>query len=164
MAFLKDNKYIKLFETGSFKVYPSAEKRQQYKNATSSEVILAKYQELKKELDQQLMQVAITAGYTEESLSNPELWKAFRALPELNTITAKFAELNREMSCYEWDLSAEKGAKHDFPLIEKFYPDVKESIPEIIESAGIGFWKSSNLADMYEEAKRERLFGETEDC
>lgn len=164
MAFLKDNKYIRLLEDGSFKVYSSAEKRAQHKNATSSEVILAKYQELRADLNTQLTQIVLDAGYTQEDIANPDLHDILIVLPGIQNLVKELEELNDELYEYESDLSNEQGAKHDFPLIAKFYPDVKDSIPEIIEGANIGIWKSSKLADMYEEAKAKHRFGETEDC
>ena len=45
----------------------------------------------------------------------------------------------------------------------EFYPDVKDSIPVVIE-AGSSFWDTKSLPEMYEEAKAKHRFGETEDC
>lgn len=164
MAFLQDNKYIKLFENGSFKVYSSEAKRLKHKNATSSEVILAKYRELESELDAQVVQLITAAGYPESAMSDPDLYDTLISLPGAQELAEKLGEFNTEFSQYNSDLANEQGTQHEFPIMAQIYPDVKDSIPEIIEGANIGIWKATTLADMYEEAKAKHRFGETEDC
>lgn len=163
MAFLKNNKYIKLLEDGTYKVYPSQEVRDRQKNATNPEIILQKYKELIDAIEGQLQEFVSSLGYSEEELQNPDLCAEIMALPSIVNYEAQLTPLCTEIWEYENDLRLEQGAQHEFPIMSEFYPDIKDSIPVVLESAS-SLWKSHTLADLYEEAKAKRRFGETEDC
>lgn len=163
MALLKDNKYIKLFEDGSFKIYESISARNKHKNAISSDIVFKKYDELVEDLDKELRTLVSSYGYPEDAVTKKELHDELMALPGVAEICKKIEEIDDEEYHYHNDLCEECGAKHDFPIVAKFFADVKDSIPNIIEKAGT-FWNSTTLEEMYKEAKEKLRFGETEDC
>jgi hypothetical protein len=47
--------------------------------------------------------------------------------------------------------------------MEKYFPDVKDSIPHIIEGCFL-VWDSTDIDEIYKLAKERKRFGETEDC
>ena len=51
----------------------------------------------------------------------------------------------------------------DFPLMKEFYPDVKDSIPDIVEMVFLPL-EGKSLEEKYICAKKDRYFGETKDC
>lgn len=163
MAFLQENKYIRLFEDGSYKVYPSEEARLKHKNATDSAVILQKYIDLRAELDTALFSALYSLGYTDEDFQNESKYQEIMALPQVIEYDSKTGLLDQEAVDYSYDLQCEQGARHEYPIIAEFYPDVKDSIPVVIEAGG-SFWDAKSLPEMYEEAKVKHRFGETEDC
>ena len=51
----------------------------------------------------------------------------------------------------------------DFPLMKEFYPDVKDSIPDIVEMVFLPL-EGKSLEEKYLCAKKDRYFGKTKDC
>lgn len=160
---LDNSKYIKLDGDGSIIVYSSLEKRLKQKQATSSSLILEKYNELITSIDNKINELVISHGYTEEDRGNEDMCEILMALPGLRELMDEAGIIASEKFCYQDDLEAENGTDHDFPIISKFFPDVKDSIPDIVERANV-VWTSKNIEDIYKEAKVKSRFGETEDC
>jgi hypothetical protein len=134
MALLKDTKYIKLEQNGQVSIYKSAEARQRHKAATSSDKIILKYKELILEYQTQLTIILKTSGVDLELLnSDPTLQNKVLKDTEVAQILKLLDIVSTELYYYETDLSKNKGAQHEFPIMEKYFPDVKDSIPHIIE-------------------------------
>jgi hypothetical protein len=135
MAFLQENnKYIRLFEDGSYKVYPSEEARLKHKNATDSQIILQKYADLRIELDETLFSTLYSLGYTDEDFQDEAKCQEILLLPQVIEYDSKTSALDQEATDYAYDLQCEQGARHEYPIMTGFYPDIKDSIPVVIES------------------------------
>ena len=160
---LDNNNYIKLDSDGSIVVYSNLEKRLKQKQATSSSLILEKYDELINAVDDKIHDLIVAHGYSEEDRANEDLGETLHNLPGMKELIEEMGTISFEKFCYQDDLEAENGATHDFLIISKFFPDIKDSIPEIIERANV-VWASKSVEDVYKEAKVKSRFGETEDC
>lgn len=163
MALKVNNQYIRLLQNGDVEVYSNIEARNSYKEATSSKKILEKYNELSANWDTKLRELVILHGYSEEALYDESLRDELILLPGIKEICDELEKIGDEEYLYNSDLHYEKGANHDFPIIAEFFPDVKNSIPNIVSRATL-LWESKNLSDIYKEAKAKNRFGVTEDC
>lgn len=85
------------------------------------------------------------------------------SLPGVSEICKKIEEITDEEHLYYKDFYKAGGTSHEFPIMSKFFTDVKDSIPNILLQAGT-LWESKSVGDMYKEAKEKLRFGETEDC
>ena len=59
--------------------------------------------------------------------------------------------------------TAHNGTDRDFPLMREFYPDVKDSIPDIVEMVFLPL-EGASLEEKYLSAKKDKYFGKTKDC
>lgn len=175
MALLNsDGKYIKIIDTeGNFEVYETAESREVNKVAPDPEDILAKYDELILEaqnsyekylIDNNIaykndegILIPLDETFTEDSFT--ELLKNDTILSQLYTT---WTELLEEKHFYEEDLFFKDGCKHEYKYMIKYYPDIKNSLPKVIEQAWTEI-NGSTIEEMYEDAKRTKRFGDTED-
>lgn len=140
MALLNSkNRYIKLETDGSYEVYASEEARARAKQSTSGDMILAKYRELIADLDKQ----------EEFRYYDPE------------GFAAQYDPLQEEYYRY-WYNFTNYITGQEYPIIAKVFPDVVDSIPEIIE-AGMVLLSGNNLEEVYLNAKQVKRFGETTD-
>ena len=134
------NLYIKLDTDGNYEVYASEEARARVKQSTSCEVILAKYEELLGELlKQEELKYYDTEGFN-----------------------AKYNPLYEEFCRYCRNLTKHITGQ-EYPIIAKIYPDVADSIPEIVEGGKVVL-SSSSQEEAYLKAKQLKLFGETIDA
>lgn len=159
----KTNQYIRLLENGDVEVYSSQESRIRQKESISSTEVLLKYDELISEWDLKLRKLILSYGYTEEALTDEALHDELMAIPGVADICKKIEEIDDEEYLYSLDLSQKTGAKHEFPIMTKFFPDIKNSIPELLGKVSVR-WNSASIQDIYNEAKFKKRFGETEDC
>ena len=134
------NRYIKLYEDGTYEVYSSEEARKRFKKSTASSVILAKYLELISDLESQ----------EEFHYYDPE------------GFTAAYCPLISEYETYSYNL-INYITGQEYPIMAEYYPDVADSIPEIIEAACIP-QTSKDLEEAYIKAKQVKRFGETTDA
>lgn len=140
MALLNSkNRYIKLACGGSYEIYASEEARIRAKQSVSSEVVLAKYRELLRALDQQ----------DELKYYDPD------------GFAAQFDPLQEEYYRYWYNLINYKIGQ-EYPLMAKIFPDVADSIPEVVE-AGVTLLSGNNAEEVYLSAKQSKRFGETID-
>ena len=140
MALLNSkNCYIKLTQSGRYEIYASEEARKKVKKSTSGETILAKYLELINDLDKQ----------AEYRCYDPE------------GFYAKYVPLDQEYLRYKHNF-----VKHivgqEYPIMAEIYPDVADSIPEIVEAGTIKV-SGKDLEDVYLNIKQLARFGETSD-
>ena len=132
--------YIKLALDGSYSIYASAHARLKEKESTPGEVILLKY----KELLEELLSQAEFEYYDPEGFS-----KIYLPLIE-------------EATRYENDFKY-RVVGNSYPIMAEFYPDVADSIPEIIEGGQI-YRPNKSIEDAYIKAKTIKRFGETIDA
>lgn len=132
--------YIKVDEKGNFEFYPSLESRARIKSAVDSAVIIAKYQEIIKELE----------ADEERRYYDSENFSA-----EYDPWLAEFQRYLNDLSDYNY------GKR--YPLMQKYYPNVSDSIPEIIEAGSI-YAEKATIEDMYIYAKEKKYWGDTEDA
>lgn len=146
MALLNsDNKYIRVLEDGSYFVYPSVSAREREKNATSSSLIIEEYKSRLKSLEDDL----------ERRDYDTDNWNA------------EWSSLNEEYLKYLYNLEFFKyDAESSYLIMAQVYPDVRDSIPEIIESGQIMVSPNTSIEsvdDRYEFFKEKEFFGMTED-
>lgn len=134
-------KYIKLGKDGTYEVYPSEEARKRLKASTSGDVILAKYRELIRELEK------------------PEQ-DEFRYY-DPDSFTAIYDPLVEEYYRY-WYNFDNYIIGQEYPIMAEIYPDIADSIPEIIEAACIPH-EYKDVEEAYIKAKQLKRFGETLD-
>jgi hypothetical protein len=134
------NKYIKLHEDGLYEIYASEDARQRFKESTASEIIINKYLELILEL---------------------EVQEEFRYY-DPKSFAAKYNPLVLEYETYRYNL-ANYITGQEYPIIATYYPDVADSIPEILE-AGYVSLAGEDLDKIYITAKQVKRFGETTDA
>lgn len=132
--------YIKLYADGTYEIYTSFEARERYKNSTPSEIILQKYQTLIQELEKQ------------------EEFRYYNGA----AFEAQYHPLVNEYHKYRYCL-ANYITTETYPIMEQYYSDVKDTIPEIIES-GQTLDASETTADTYEYAKKHLRWGDTTDA
>ena len=159
----KTNQYIRLLDNGVVEIYPSQEDRNKQKVATHYTKILSKYEELMNEWDLKLKELIISYGYSEEALGDETLYEELIGLPGVDEICKELEKITDEEYLYSLDISRETGAKHEFPIMTKFFSDVKDSIPNLSGRVYIS-WDATTLPDIYAEAKAKHRFAETEDC
>lgn len=140
MALLNlDNKYIKLNSDGTFEIYASKEARLRTKQCTESGVILEKYRFIAQELEADL---------------------EFRYFDPTG-FAHKYDPWIAEYLRYEYNLSMHIVGE-TYPLMSEFYPDVADSIPQIIESGSIDL-SGDALTELYTKAKERKYWGDTLD-
>lgn len=140
MALLNSkNHYIKLNSAGHYEVYISEESRKRVKESTASDTILAKYLEL---------------------ITNLEQDKEFQYYVR-ESFAAKYDPLVREYNRYRYNL-ASCIVGQEYPIMAEIYPDVANSIPEIVE-AGCVPQHAKDIEEAYLKAKQLKQFGETTD-
>lgn len=133
-------RYIRLSLDGTYEVYTSEIARNKVKTSTSSETIIAKYRELIIDLEQQ-------EDYSYYDFEN---------------FCAEYLPLLDEYYSYCYNLT-NYITTQDYPIMAKIYPDVADSIPEIIE---VGRIPQTNISldEAYIKAKQLERFGETTDA
>ena len=72
MALLKDDKYIKLTVDGKVYVYKSKEAREKHKQAPSTDIVLALYDEQILKAEHALQEASIKYNFSLENLSNSD--------------------------------------------------------------------------------------------
>ena len=153
MALLKNEQYIRLFEDGSCEIYPSQEEREKIKNSTPKETIMEKYEEL---LNIQRQSIKLFLE------NNPNIQSENDIPFELKNMIEDFDILNNEYSNYLNDCRYLDGAKHDYTIMEIYYPDVYNSVPKITMRVKITL-EGNTLEEIYLDAKAKERFGETID-
>lgn len=140
MALLNQSEeYIKLNTNGSYDIYASLEDRENIKNATPFEIIKTKYQEI---IDSYLADEE--RQYYDSTAWQQEFWS-----------------WDEEYKRYLYDIQLAKGAT-SYPLMAQHYPDIANSVPNIIQSGSIVV-ETETGAEIYEIAKERKYWGETED-
>jgi hypothetical protein len=133
------NEYIKISLDGTFKIYKAAKERTQEKKAPTFEEIRDKYQEV----------LTNMRNDHERLYYDP----TFRPLLD------------------QWEMEYEKYLQmhlqgkrcKDFPLMTKYIPNIKDSLPELLCEGQLGV-SGNTLAEVYESVKHYGYFGEVEDC
>ena len=134
--------YIKLNSDGTFEMYSSEVDRLKLKAATDSSLILQKYIEIL--LDLQSEKYAEMRYYDRESWSQQyDSW---------------LSEFNRYDNNLIQHITTET-----YPLMAEYYPDVADSIPNIILTGTMG--QHADTAEQnYDVAKKYKTWGETIDA
>ena len=132
--------YIKLNSDGKYTVYASAEARKKIKESTPGATIISKYKEL----------LADLLSQEEFIYYDP---KSFNEV---------YQPLIEEYSRYENDFKYHV-IGNSYPIMSEYYPDVADSIPEIVEGGRICRLNDS-IEDAYIKAKKVKRFGETIDA
>jgi hypothetical protein len=135
----QEGKYIKLSQKGEFEIYTSEEARIKVKNSIPGEAILNKYLELIKNLELQ----------EERRYYDPDWHKEYIALCT-------------EYQDYRYDLNNCITGK-EYPIMASFYPDITNSIPDII-CKGIINMSVCSVEEAYTDAKQSKYWGETVDA
>ena len=140
MALLNQNEeYIKLNTNGSYDIYASQEDREKVKNSTPFEIIKNKYQEI---IDSYLAD-------EERQYYDSKAWQQ------------EYWAWDEEYQRYLYDIQLAKGAG-EYPLMAQYYPDIANSVPNIIQSGSIVV-EAETGEEIYEIAKERKYWGETED-
>lgn len=140
MALLNDKgEYIKLCSDGMYEIYASEEARLKVKNSTPGGVIIAKYQTLINDLEQQ-----------------HERWYY-----DSEAFDAEYQAIYAEYYRYEYNYIHHISGQ-SYPIMMQYYADVNDSIAEIIESGKIVV-KDTDLAQAYINAKIVNRWGNTID-
>lgn len=135
---LPDNRYIKFNLDGSYVIYQSAEGRLLNKEATTFDAVLKKYSAILKKL-----------------FANQERRYYDPSFPD--EIKAWVAEAIKYKACvYEGNTT------EDFPLIQKYIKDVKNTIPVIV-GRGQFYTTANTLEELYKEMKNKEIFGKIDE-
>lgn len=141
MALINENdNYIKVIKDGWYYIYASEEEREKEKNAVRSSVVLQWYAN----------KIAELIADTERQYYDEENWNR------------EFQAVDSERRLYEYNL-ANYITTGSYPVIAKVYPDVEDSIPEIIQMGSL-MVESETAEEEYELVKEREYFGETEDA
>ena len=133
-------KYIKVYKNGHYEIYVTEAARKKVKESTPSSVIVQKYCELLDDLNaQEERRYYDPIGFAEERY-------------ELET---EFARYRYNLNCHIVD--------QEYPIMANIYPDVANSIPEIIE-AGTLKQTEETLEAAYKSFKQLKCWGETIDA
>jgi hypothetical protein len=143
MALINLNgKYIKLYEDGRYEMYTSEAARKKLKESTPGKVILNKYEELIADLEK--------PEQAEFRYYDPE---GFAAI---------YDPLVQEYRDYQYNFDNYITGQ-EYPIMAEYYPDVADSIPELVVAARISQLGES-LEESYIKAKQVKRFGETTDA
>lgn len=133
-------KYIKLYENGKYEIYRSEAARKRTKSSTSSDIIIKKYIELLHNLENQM----------ERRYYDP------------SGFTSEYDPLEAEYQRYRYNL-INHNTTEEYPLMAQYYPDVADSIPDIVE-AGVTMDRAENSQEIYTLAKFKHRWGDTTDA
>lgn len=140
MALLnKNGRYIKVLPDGTYLIYASEEARNKVKASTPGEVILDTYRARLADLESQ----------SERHYYDPEGFEA------------EYSALHREYNSYWYNFTFGI-VGGSYPIMETTYPDIADSISEIIESGKV-YFKETSIEDIYTTAKQIKRWGETTD-
>ena len=168
MALLNINKnYIRLIQLNNTQVkciiYKNKSERDLQKAATRSDVIIEKFEQL-------ISEYRLTANLKikEEGLAayvgkNNKKISATRQ-NRLIEILEPLAQLQDEYSRYRYCLNSQIKGDEKFPLISKYIENPEDSLLPNTASIILSVTSCDNLDKVYEEIKRLKIFGETEDC
>lgn len=161
MALINDiSNYIKVYADGRYEVYASQESRETLKEHTDSSKIIKKYNELMKRCESKFNAYLEKNGITITKLNAKKIFEEHPTLAKLND---ECSCICNELSCYEYDLHVANGPHHEFPIIEKYFDDVKDTIPTIIEKGKVSI-ESKTIDEAYDKLKKLKRFGDTIDC
>ena len=133
-------KYIKLYPNGVYEIYRSEAAREKIKYSTDAKIIIKKYVTLLKELENQMER----RYYDPSGFAN------------------EYDPLEAEYQRYRYNL-VNHNATEEYPLMAQYYPDVADSIPDIIE-AGTTIDRAENSQEIYTIAKFKHRWGDTTDA
>ena len=140
MALLNQSEeYIKLNTNGSYDIYASQEDREKLKSSTPFETIKNKYREIIDNL----------FADEERQYYDSKAWEQ------------EHQQWDKEYQRYLYDIELAKGAT-SYPLMEQYYPDIANSVPNIIQSGSIEI-EAETGEEIYQIAKENKYWGETED-
>lgn len=139
----KEGHYIKLDKGGAFEIYPSEEARLRVKGSTSPQSILKKYLEIISDL--------YSPKYEElHYYGNGEFDKLFQGW---------MTEYQHYQHNYSNSIVGE-----EYPLMAEYYPDVADSIPQILVAGTVGNYDPETAEEAYLLAKQDKSWGETTDA
>ena len=130
---IKDNYYFKINLDGSYFIYKNKTARNKEKKAPKPEVIIAKYKEIIAEI------TSIEYQRYHEKTGDEQAWI-------------------EECQKYCLNLQNHKGGEK-YPLMEQYFADVANSIPEIVSRGTIGI-QAKTLKELYNYLKQKNIFGE----
>lgn len=163
LKILDNRHYVRLINDldVNFEIYESEEARIRFKSATASTIILQKYEELIAEQEQ-----LISKYLSDNEIPKEELNKLCKTYKPLKKYFMQLDKLHKEYVTYKYELQLEKGAKSSFTIMKKYYSDVANSIPYIVQKGFtmLGDKKRPKVDALYNEAKKVARFGDTEDC
>lgn len=140
MALLNEKEeYIKLNTNGDYDIYASQEDREKVKHSTPYIVIKEKYEQLISDLD----------ADEERQYYDSKAWDI------------EYSGWRDEYNRYLYDVQLAKGGT-SYPLMAQYYPDIANSVPNIIQSGSIVI-ETETGEQIYEIAKERKYWGETED-
>lgn len=131
---IKDKYYLKININGEYLLYESEKNRNAVKNATSFITILKKYSEI----------IRTMLSDTERRYYDPSF---------SIEIQDWIDESNLYRACLDNGDTTKK-----FPLMKKYFKDINNSIPKIIQCGKLGI-KANSLEEMYNKIKQFKIFG-----
>lgn len=158
---IKKNQYLRMLldDEMNFEIYASQDDRLRYKNATSSNLIIDKYLELIASAK------TIFLDYIKSNkIDITKIYSLVETDAVLKKLMDEFNLIYSEYCAYIEALRLNKNNLSNFEIMKQYYPDVADSIPNIVKSGYICMSDHDNLESLYNEIKTSKLFGKTSDC
>ena len=115
-----------------------------------------------------------TARAKEKKLNHKTVFDKYTQLLEENKLSSELLYYNIDAANHYFEILDESNkyaravqngyANEEFPIMAEFFPNIKDSIPTIISSGGIGLPKKNmTTEEVYEFIKRYEIFGKIDE-
>lgn len=131
---LKDKTYLKIDTKGNYTIYKNKTARNKEKKVSSQEIV-NKYKEILENyhLDAELVY------YAPDIIQEYMDWKS---------------EYDNYLTALQY-----RDFKFEFPLMSKYFSNIKDSLPLIIKSGNISVPKNKSIEEIYAYIKQQEFFG-----
>lgn len=183
MALLNDDGYIRMLPYGDYEVYHTTEERLTFKEGHNYDSVMKSYEDLIVSIESEVwtkIDGQHRFGTEYPDMDTPIYDPIFKVRhPEAWNIAAYLIHQKDEQLAQRWNdvciernrynnnvlndaVSYEDFEEMSFPIMEQIRQDIHLSKIRPFEQGGFNF-DIETVADVYEEVKRLRIFGETED-
>lgn len=183
MALQNDSGYIRMLPYGSYEIYKSAEERGIYKEGHNPDDIIKAYEDLIFSIEAQVwteidgqhrfgseypdMDTPIYNSRMKED--HPDAWNIAAYLIHIKDEPlaqrwndARAEKIRYTSSVFNDSVSYEDFCKMSFPMMEQIHTDIAQTKLRP-NTTGSFHLDIENVADVYEDVKKMRFFGDTED-